>query len=52
MEIINKFSNETNLSDIVWIGQGGFIFNTQEEKVIVVDPYLSHSVEKKGKLTR
>jgi len=52
MKIINKFSRESNLSDIVWIGQGGFIFKTLEGKVIVVDPYLSRSVEKKEKLTR
>lgn len=33
---------------IWWIGQGGFIFKTSENKVIVVDPYLSNSIEKKS----
>ena len=37
----------------IWrLGQGGFVFKTSENKVIVVDPYLSDSVEKNGGLKR
>lgn len=52
MEVINKVIIKKNSVGIFWIGQGGFIFKTPEGKIIFVDPYLSHSVEKKGKLTR
>lgn len=29
---------------IWWIGQGGFIFKTDKDEIIIIDPYLSNSV--------
>jgi len=52
MKEMNKLIDKDNVPNIVWIGQGGFIFKTREGKVIVADPYLSHSVEKEEKVTR
>ena len=52
MRIINELVVRDNSIGIFWIGQSGFIFKTPEGKIVLVDPYLSDSVEKKGKLTR
>ena len=46
-DILNKKIPEKAIG-IWWIGQGGFIFKTSENKVIIADPYLSNSVEKNG----
>lgn len=40
------------LASVTWIGQGGFIFKTRNKKTILVDPYLSNSVEIKYGLKR
>lgn len=37
--------------NILWLGQGGFIFKVRNQK-ICIDPYLSNSVAKKGKFER
>lgn len=52
MRIINELVVKDNSIGIFWIGQSGFIFKTPEGKIVLVDPYLSKSVEKKEKLTR
>ncbi len=48
MEHILESSISKGAIGIWWIGQGGFIFKTSENKIIAVDPYLSNSIEKKS----
>lgn len=43
-DIINEEIPKKGIG-IWWIGQGGFVFKTSSGKIIIVDPYLSHSVE-------
>lgn len=52
MEHILERSIPKGAIGIWWIGQGGFIFKTSENKIIIVDPYLSDSAEKNGRLKR
>lgn len=49
---VNNSSGSGKIADIVWIGQGGFLFSLPSGKRLVVDPYLSNSVEKREGLTR
>lgn len=42
-DILSKLIPESSIG-IWWIGQGGFVFKTSGNKIIVVDPYLSNSV--------
>jgi len=46
-----KFMKESYF-DVTWIGQGGFIFETSGGKTLLVDPYLSSSVEAENGLKR
>jgi len=48
MEKILNISVPQNSIGIWWIGQGGFVFKTAKNKIVIVDPYLSNSVEKHG----
>ena len=46
-EIKNTKVNKNSVA-IWWIGQGGFVFKTEKNKVIYIDPYFSDSVFKEN----
>lgn len=52
MSLAQKMRCKDKWVKILWIGQAGFILESCDGRIIVIDPYLSHSVEKKEKLTR
>lgn len=50
-KILDKRINKGQIG-IRWLGQSGFLLKTQDNKIIIIDPYLSNSVEKKSGLKR
>jgi len=44
VEEIKKVEVKKNSVAIWWIGQGGFVFKTEKNKVIYIDPYFSDSL--------
>jgi L-ascorbate 6-phosphate lactonase len=49
LSLINKLQKcklEDNQVAFVWLGQAGFLIKSQNEKLIAIDPYLSHCGER------